>query len=477
MKTAGVVIKELHGVGPAPELFAGLCERRGSFFLDSGLESGGLGRFSFVGFEPFLEFQARGGEITRSTATERTVFRGEPLVELRKLGEDYRAMTGGVETEIPFLGGAVGGFSYEFGAGLERVESRLTDDLSMPDVQFGFYDGVVVFDGKNGRVFAVANPVAEAPAEEILGRLERAVNGVGRVIPNPPVGAGPTGDAEANRRVRDNPPDLKSNFSKAEYLRAIGQIKDYIRAGDVYQVNLAQRFEAALRDHPYALYRRLRERSPAPFASYLNLGDFQVVSSSPERFLRIRDRRIETRPIKGTRPRGKTPEDDARLRAELLASEKDRAELLMIVDLERNDLGRVCEFGSVNVDVLFQIEEHPTVFHLVSAVSGRLRGDCDVWDCIRAAFPGGSITGAPKIRSMQIIDEIETRRRNWYTGAMGYIGFDGSCDLNIAIRTILCRGGRAYYHVGGGIVWDSDPESEFQETLDKGRAMRAAVLA
>lgn len=473
-----VVIKELHGVPSAADLFAGLCERRGSFFLDSGLASGGLGRFSFLGFEPFLEFQAREGEITISSAAGRTAFRGEPLAELRKLGEKYGAVTRGLDVEIPFLGGAVGGFSYEFGARLERVESRSTDDLSMPDAQFGFYDGVLVFDEENGRVFAVANPVVEASAEEILARLEAAAGvGVGRVILHPPVELGFTDNPESQRRVRDNPPYLESNFSKEDYLRAIGRIKDYVEAGDVYQVNLAQRFAVELRDHPYALYRRLRERSPAPFASYLNLGEFQIVSSSPERFLRIRDRRVETRPIKGTRPRGKTVEDDARLRAELLASAKDRAELLMIVDLERNDLGRVCEFGSVKVEALFQIEEHPTVFHLVSAVSGRLREDRDVWDCLRAAFPGGSITGAPKIRSMQIIDEIETRRRNWYTGAMGYIGFDGSCDLNIAIRTILCRGGQAYYHVGGGIVWDSDPESEFQETLDKGRAMRAALLA
>ncbi len=268
---------------------------------------------------------------------------------------------------------------------------------------------------------------------------------------------------------------VDSNFTKPEYLAAIARIKDYIRAGDVYQVNLSQRFEAPLPCRPYSLYRRLRKLSPAPFAAYLNCGNLQVAGSSPERFLRIRNGRIETRPIKGTRPRGGPPDEDARLRAELLASEKDRAELLMIVDVERNDLGRICEVGSIRVDEIFRLETHPTVHHLVAAVSGKVRPGSDVIDCIRSMFPGGSITGAPKIRAMQIIDEIETRPRHLYTGAVGYLGFDGNCDLNIAIRTIYCLGDRAYFHAGGGIVWDSDPEAEYQETLDKARAMRAAL--
>ena len=269
---------------------------------------------------------------------------------------------------------------------------------------------------------------------------------------------------------------LKAALSKTEYLQAVARIKDYIAAGDVYQVNFTQRFEARLTSHPYRLYQRLRQRSPAPFSCYLNFDSFQVVSSSPERFLRIQDGKVETRPIKGTRPRGTTEVEDVRLREELAVSVKDRAELLMIVDLERNDLGRVCVPGSIQVDELFKVETYPTVYHLVANVSGRLRAECDVVDCIRATLPGGSITGAPKVRAMQIIAELERTRRGVYTGAIGYIGFDGGCDLNIAIRTILCAHGRAYYHVGGGIVWDSVPEAEYQETLDKGAAMRAALL-
>ncbi len=446
---------------PPEALFAKLCERAGAFFLDSALSVGGLGRYSFIGFDPFLVLRAGSDGVVRlqRAGESEEALRGDVLVEMRRLLAKYRcdALPG-----IPFSGGAVGYFSYEFGARLERVPPSSADDLGVPEVEWGFYDGVLAFDLDERRAFMVASPVAQASAAEIFQRLEQSLTFVadgGRF--------GKTAVAVA---------EPLACTAKADYLRAIGQIKDYIAAGDVYQVNLTQRFTTSLTCHPYELYQRLRRRSPAPFAGYLNLGDLQVVSSSPERFLRIENGRVETRPIKGTRPRGKTPADEARLRNELLASDKDRAELLMIVDLERNDLGRVCEPGSIRVEELFKVETHPTVHHLVANVSGQLRTDCDVIDCIRAALPGGSITGAPKIRSMQIIDALETTRRGVYTGAMGYLGFDGNCDLNIAIRTILCVRGQAHYSVGGGIVWDSDPESEYQETLDKGAAMRAALL-
>ncbi|MFT3868122.1 MAG: aminodeoxychorismate synthase component I [Nibricoccus sp.] len=452
-------LKEIAWTRPPEEIFAGLCDRRGAFLLDSALEAGGLGRYSFIGFDPFLTFGANDGLINLRRTDGEEDFRGEPLSELKKLLEKYRcAATPGV----PFPGGAVGYFSYEFGASLERVRSSASDDVDTPALEFGFYDGVIMFDRQMHRVFLVACPVAKYAAITIFRRLEMTL-------------------AEAERRPRPAPlktasNGLKASMTKAEYLEAIARIKDYIATGDVYQVNLTQRFDASLACHPYVLFQKLRQRSPAPFACYLNGGAFQVVSSSPERFLRVAGGRVETRPIKGTRPRGKTPEEDARLRTELVESVKDRAELLMIVDLERNDLGRVCAPGSIRVDELYKVETHPTVHHLVANVSGQLRAGVDAVDCIRAALPGGSITGAPKIRSMQIIDELERTRRGVYTGAVGYLGFDGGCDLNIAIRTIICSHGRAYYHVGGGIVWDSDPEAEFQETLDKGAAMRAALL-
>jgi para-aminobenzoate synthetase component 1 len=452
-------LREIALTGAPEAIFAGLCDRPGAFFLDSGLSAGGLGRYSFIGFDPFLAFRAKDGAISMSGG-EANAFHGDPLTELRRLLQRYRSAG---DATVPFFGGAVGYFSYEFGASQERVSCSHPDELGLPDLEFGFYDGVVGFDRETGRAFLVANPVHRDDAEKIFRRLQAALD----------VAVRPVVSAVAPMGIADEP---SASFAKGDYLRAVARIKDYIAAGDVYQVNLTQRFDAPLRCDPYELFWRLRRRSPAPFASYLNLGAAQLVGSSPERFLRIQNGRVETRPIKGTRPRGATPEEDTRLRAELAMSEKDRAELLMIVDLERNDLGRICEPGSIQVDELFKVETHPTVHHLVANVSGKLRAESDVFDCIRAMLPGGSITGAPKIRAMQIIDELENTRRGVYTGAVGYIGFDGNCDLNIAIRTILCAHGRAYYHVGGGIVWDSDPESEYQETLDKGVAMRAALM-
>jgi para-aminobenzoate synthetase component 1 len=238
---------------------------------------------------------------------------------------------------------------------------------------------------------------------------------------------------------------------------------------------LSQRFRVTLNTEPFDLYRVLRAINPAPFASFLNFGEVQVVSASPERFLKIEGRRIETRPIKGTRPRGKSPEEDARLKAELVSSAKDRAENLMIIDLERNDLGRISEYGSVKVTEFMACEEYATVFHLVSTIEGKLRRKADAMDCLINCFPGGSITGAPKIRSMEIIEELEPVKRSIYTGSIGYISFDGNMDTSIVIRTFIIKGKDAYFQVGGGIVYDSDPEREYQETLDKAKALIDAV--
>ena len=441
-------------------LFGAVCARAGSFFLDSAQACGGLGAWSFIGFDPFLVFRAKGGATTLVRDGAAEARNGDPLAELRSVLGQHRA---GSVPGLPFSGGAVGCLSYELCKPCGRIPRTHPDEEAIPDAEFGFYDGVLALDHGSGRTLIVANPVGERDAARIV-RDMRAIVGES-LARRPESGSSPV---PAWRRPL-------SNFTKEQYFAAVGRIREYIAAGDVYQVNLTQRFEAPMPCGPYELYRRLRRRSPAPFGSYLNLGSLQVVGSSPERFLRIRGRRVETRPIKGTRPRGGTEAEDAALRRELLASEKDRAELLMIVDLERNDLGRVCAFGSVRVDEPCRAESHPTVHHLVATVSGVLRTQCDAIDCLQAMSPGGSITGAPKVRAMQIIDEVEKCRRHLYTGSVGYIGFDGNCDLNIAIRTMFCRGDRVWYHAGGGIVWDSEPESEYQECCDKARAMAAAI--
>jgi len=471
-----VVLEELPFAQSPAALFAGLHDRPYAFFLDSGLSAGGLGAYSFIGFAPFLIFTAKGRAITITLDGNSETHLGDPLAELQSLLRQYHnppaqchliGDTSLPAPPIPFTGGAVGFFGYELCTQLEKLPRTSPDDLpGVPDLAFAFYDGLIAHEHATARTWLVANPVHTTPAPAILTRLRTAC----------------TAPQSICHVIRDKQPLPKvvqpvANFSFEAYTTAIARIKAYIASGDVYQVNLTQRFSTPLPCAPFALYERLRSRSAAPFASYLNFGPVQIASSSPERFLRIHGRHVETRPIKGTRRRDDAPATDTRLAAELLASPKDRAELLMIVDLERNDLGRVCEYGSVRVDDLWHLESHPTVHHLVANVSGTLRPGCDVIDCLRATFPGGSITGAPKIRAMQIIDELEPHRRHLYTGAIGYIGFDGDCDLNIAIRTLTCTGGHAYYSVGGGIVWDSDPASEYQETLDKGRALHEALTA
>ena len=463
-----MILEEILHAPPPEALALAWRGEPGFFYLDSGRPEDGSGRaFSFLGFAPFLTWQAKGDGCVVTTGGLREEVQTEPLAHLRDLLRRYQTSSS-VAGDIPFGGGAVGYFGYEFGVRSEKVPISAPDDPTLPDARFGFYDGFIAYEHGSGKTFAVANPVAQQSAEKILARLHGAVAHAAQ--------SGGRKTAQPNRH-HPGATALIPNLTRAEYIKRIGRIKDYIAAGDVYQVNFAQRFELATTDDPYAIYQRLRRLSPAPFGAYLNGGDFQILSSSPELFLRSDGRGgMITRPIKGTRPRGRTAEEDRRLSAELSASEKDHAELLMIVDLERNDLGRVCRYGSVRVEERHRIETHPTVFHLVATISGELAAGRDVFDGLCSMLPGGSITGAPKIRAMQIINELEPCRRHVYTGSIGYLGFDGSCDFNVAIRTILCRPGRAQYHVGGGIVADSDPESEYQETLTKGRAMRAALL-
>ncbi|MFH1962267.1 MAG: aminodeoxychorismate synthase component I [bacterium] len=269
---------------------------------------------------------------------------------------------------------------------------------------------------------------------------------------------------------------ITSNFTQEEYIQAVTKAKQYIDSGDIYQVNLAQRLMTSISVPPFKLYQQLRKINPAPFGTYLDFDEIVIAGSSPERFIMVEDNYVETRPIKGTRPRGKDRSEDKKLKRELLASEKDKAELIMIVDLLRNDLGRVCQYGSVIVNDIRRIETYPTVFHTVATICGKLSPDHDRFDLLKACFPGGSITGAPKIRAMEIIDELEPNKRHIYTGSIGYLSFTGSMDLNIAIRTFLIKDNQVYFHIGGGIVADSLPEDEYLETLHKGKALIEALL-
>jgi para-aminobenzoate synthetase component 1 len=379
----------------------------------------------------------------------------------------------------------VGYFSYDLCHFVERLPSTAIDDLKLPEFYFALYDIILAFDHLEGKSYLIATGFPELEEGQRLRRarmrLEEMKNWISSshsVIANEVkqsrgrdcfVPTAPRNDRE-NKEIL-----LKSNFTPEEYIKAVNKVREYIAAGDVFQVNLSQRFEADLDISSYELYKRLRIVNPAPFASYLNFPGVTIVSASPERFLKVQGDLVETRPIKGTRPRGRDTVEDQHLAQELSHSIKDRAENVMIVDLERNDLGRVCRYGTVKVTELAILETFPTVFHLTSTIVGRLRRDKSNIDLLKATFPGGSITGAPKVRAMEIIDELEPTRRGIYTGSLGYLSFNGDLDISIVIRTFLIKEGRAYFQVGGGIIYDSDPAAEYMETLDKAKALIQAL--
>jgi len=477
------LIEEVFTPLTASELFELIKDRPYSFFLDSGMDPQRLGRYSFLGSEPFLVMNSRGSEINLIRGQEHEVQHGNPFDALGKLLEVYKLDH--CPAPVSFLGGAVGYFSYDLCHFIERLPSTAIDDLKLPGSYFAFYDTIVAFDHLEGKVYLVATGFPEMEEGQRLRRarmrLEEMKDWLHATSPSQEaslprrerLGEGEFQPAQENREIL-----IKSNFTPEEYVKAVNKVREYIAAGDVFQVNLSQRFEADLKIPPYELYKRLRIVNPAPFASYLNFPGVAIVSASPERFLKVQGDLVETRPIKGTRPRGRDPVEDERLAHELIHSAKDRAENLMIVDLERNDLGRVCHYGTVKVTELAILETFPTVFHLTSTVMGRLRRGKSNIDLLKATFPGGSITGAPKVRAMEIIDEMEPTKRSVYTGSVGYLSFNEDMDINIVIRTFLIKEGKAYFQVGGGIIYDSDSEAEYMETLDKAKALiRALQLA
>jgi len=436
-----------------------------SFILDSSMSPNRLGRYSFIGFGPFMVVESKnGGIIIREGGKIIKTMTGNPLIVLKEILRRFVIKN---DTGIPFVGGAVGFLAYDLCHHLEKLPRKADDDINLPDMIFGFYNNIVAVDHAKNTKYIMS---LDLPETDRANRLEKL-----KLI-KMRINSGNVEDTtyldEPYRYNRVNP---VSNFTYDTYCETIRKAREYIRCGDIYQMNLTQRFKTLINRHPLNIYTYLRKINPAPFAGYMNYGNMQILSSSPERFLKITKGMVETRPIKGTMPRGVGNTDEANYNT-LKNSIKDRAENLMIVDLMRNDIGRVCKFGSVKVPELFEIERYATVFQMVSTVTGELRDDCNAVDCIMATFPGGSITGAPKIRSMEIIDELEPTCRHIYTGSIGYIGFDGDMDLNIVIRTILVKGHNAYYQVGGGIVWDSVPEREYKETMVKGLALKKALL-
>jgi aminodeoxychorismate synthase component I len=428
-------------------------------------------RHSLVAVRPFLTFRSRGSRCEISHGAEQRVQFGNPWHILDGLLARCEVLD---EIDRPFpLGGCFGFWGYDLKNFTEpKLARRTGNDLELPDCQVGFYDSLAVLDHQTDRVWVVATGLgpegsrSETRAREQMqfwrAALASAPAAPSAVHPRPAI---PPAVADG----------VASNFSRAEFIAAVERAQDYIRSGHIYQVNLAQRLAAAWAFSGWELFQRLTAVSPSPFAAFFDGGGFQIASSSPELFLGMSGAHILTRPIKGTRPRGADPVRDDRLAAELQHSAKERAELVMITDLLRNDLGKICEFGSVRVPGLARLERFAQVQHLVSTVTGRLRRDVTHLAALAACFPGGSITGAPKFRAMEIIDELEPVARGPYTGCHGYLGFNRESQLSITIRTAVCLGGMAYFHAGAGIVADSLPAAEYEETLAKAAGFLAAL--
>jgi len=457
--------------------------------LDSANRDSRLGRYSFLTADPVAVVRSKGGEaewVDLLTGTRHPVS-GDPLAAVRALVEP--CLDTPVPGVPPFQGGAAGYIAYDWGLTLERLPSPRYDDLALPDVVIAIFDWVLAWDHVESRAWLISTGVPEtsaaarasratARASAVHDRLQGASHQAPSCLHRSPAPAWqvrPRVFAPSHAVERgwwDPSFDLRSSFTRDGYLDAVGRVREYIFAGDIFQANLSQRFEAPIDQSVWAFYRRLRERNAAPFAAFLDFPEVVVVSASPERFLRVDAAgHVETRPIKGTRPRGVGPEHDAALGQALAESAKDRAENLMIVDLMRNDLSRVCAPRTVRVSELFSLEHYATVHHLVSTVVGELPAGTDAIDLLRAAFPGGSVTGAPKLRAMEVIAELEPSQRGVYCGSIGYWSVTGELDTSIAIRTAVVQDGRVYFSAGGGIVADSDPEQEYLETLDKARAM------
>ena len=439
--------------GDSAGLFDRLAGRRGVVFLDRGGGAGIEAHCDILAAEPGRLIYSRDGQTTVEEAGGRkSVYEGDPFDVVRA----HLPRIEGAPAAF-FTGGAIGYFSYDLARRIEKLPELASDRERLPEMFVGIYNWAIVVDHQRGETLLVGY------ADDRFGREHfDAVHEMLRSPPPPPAAAAPC-------RIAGG---VVSNMDKGGYIKRFERVKRHIKDGDCYQVNLAQKFSIEVECTPCEVYKRLRKLNPAPFSAYLDFAEVQVLSTSPERFLYLRDRRVQTRPIKGTRPRRRGNLENQREKASLAASVKDRAENLMIVDLLRNDLGKVCKFGSVKVSRLFDVESFANVHHLVSTVEGELAEGRDAVDLLKACFPGGSITGAPKLRAMEVIEELEPDRRGVYCGAIGYIGGGGQMDLNIAIRTAVYRGGHFVFFGGGGIVADSQAELEYQETLDKVSSMR-----
>lgn len=449
-------------------VFKKMNEGQNAFLLESVEGAERWGRYSFIGSSPFIIVESRGDRVVIQENGEQKKIREEPLKVIAQILSRYRAYP---DPDLPpFFGGAVGYLGYDMIRFFEEISARAIDDLGLLDLVFLFTDTIVVFDHLKHRIKVVANVHTAGEAEEEYEKGAQKINKIvdllKRTISYEPVGIN---GARMDRAV-------ESNLSRDQFEDMVRRAKEYIFAGDVLQVVLSQRFSVDVEVDPFDIYRVLRTLNPSPYLYFLRHNDMAVIGSSPEPLVKVVGSQVITRPIAGTRPRGATREEDLALEKELLADEKELAEHVMLVDLGRNDVGRVCVPGTVKVDEFMAVERYSHVMHLVSNVVGELRSDQTVFEALKSVFPAGTVSGAPKIRAMEIIDELEPVRRGLYAGALGNIGFTGDMDVCITIRTIIVKDGRAYVQAGAGIVADSVPAKEYEETVNKARALIQAII-
>ncbi len=464
--TFPALYKEIAYQDPA-DLFPSLEQLPYPIFLDSAMADPRLGAFSYIAVDPFLTFECKDGLVDLNGKSQENT----PLVLLKELLEQFK-LDRFEDIDLPaFQGGVAGLFSYDMGWLLEKLPSHQDNDVDIADIALGFYDLVLAFDHGKKRCWIISTGQSENQPIPNIHHAEKRISNILSFI-----------EDVSNQPWPDQiipPLTWSTELSRADYESQVQEVIDYIYAGDIFQANLSQQFSTTLPEgfNPLAFYKSLRRANAATFAGYFKTNDFIIASSSPERFIKLQDGQAETRPIKGTRPRSDDPVEDRALAAELLAAEKDRSENVMIVDLLRNDLSKNCAPHTVTVPELCALESYASVHHLVSSVTGRLKTDRSSLDLISEAFPGGSITGAPKLRAMEIIAELEPQRRGAYCGSLGYISFNGDADSSILIRTVTLKNNIARFNVGGGIVADSSPASEYEETLVKARGIFAAFDA
>ena len=453
--------------------FLKIDEGEYSYLLESVEGGEKWARYCFLGSKPSVVFKSKGDKIyvTRNGVVKEEKVDGNPLNSIKKLMSDYKPVK--VEGLPRFFGGAVGYIGYDMVRFFESLPHEAVDDLNIPDSVFVITDTILIFDNIGQKIKVVSNAhIKDGDVEraygEAIGRIDAIIDRLKKSVTShqSPV---------TSKELLNPNPEFRTNVSKEVFKESVQKCKKYIKDGDIFQVVLSQRLETDFQSDPFDIYRALRTINPSPYMYFFKLGDIKIVGSSPEVLVRVEDEMVEVRPIAGTRPRGTTDEEDKRLARELLSDEKERAEHIMLIDLGRNDIGRVSKKGSVEVNELMVIEKYSHVMHIVSNVKGRLENGIDCYDVLKATFPAGTVSGAPKIRAMEIIEELEPTRRGIYAGSVGYFSFSGNMDMAITIRTLLIKGNTAYLGIGAGIVADSEPEREFEETMNKGKALIKAI--